>query len=66
MNDTSKVLRKVRELSKAVARIPMSIKKDEQGCPQKEKRVLNIMVNNIYKELVTLTRQQAEEKREKK
>tara|TARA_Y100000310_G_scaffold246308_1_gene251540 strand:- start:2747 stop:2935 length:189 start_codon:yes stop_codon:yes gene_type:complete len=61
MNDVNKVLCKIRELNKVVSRLPLSIKKDEQGLPQKEKRVLNTMVSNIYKEVVVLLKQQREE-----
>ena len=61
MNDVNKVLCKIRELNKLVSRLPSSIKKDEQGLPQKEKRVLNTMVSNIYKEVVVLLKQQREE-----
>ena len=61
MNDVNKVLCKIRELNKVVSRLPSSIKKDEQGLPQKEKRVLNTMVSNIYKEVVVLLKQQREE-----
>ncbi|MBT7349743.1 hypothetical protein HN803_03020 [candidate division WWE3 bacterium] len=61
MNDVNKVLGKIRKLSVVVARLPSSIKKDEQGLSQKDKRVLNTMVNNIYKEVAVLLKQQREE-----
>lgn len=62
MNDINNVLRRVRDLNKIVNRLPSSIKKDEQGISQKDKRVLNTMVNNIYKEVAVLLKQQREEK----
>jgi hypothetical protein len=61
MNDINKVLSKIRKLNVVVGRLPSSIKKDEQGLPQKEKRVLNTMVNDIYKEVAVLLKQQREE-----
>tara|TARA_R110000744_G_C18900171_1_gene509146 strand:+ start:255 stop:443 length:189 start_codon:yes stop_codon:yes gene_type:complete len=62
MNDVNKILCKVRDLNKVVSRLPLSIKKDEPGLLQKEKRALDTMVNNIYRELAVLLRQQREEK----
>lgn len=61
MNDVNKVLVKIRKLNQIISRMPASIKKDEQGLSQKDKRVLNTMVNNIYKEVAVLMKQQREE-----
>jgi len=61
MNDVNKVLCMIRKLNVVVGRLPSSIKKDEQGLSQKDKRVLNTMVNNIYKEVAVLMKQQREE-----
>ena len=61
MNKISDTLLRVRQLNKTVNRLRTSIKKDEQGISQKDKRVLNVMINHIYKELVVLTKQQREE-----
>lgn len=61
MNKISDTLLRVRQLNKIVNRLQSSIRKDEQGISQKDKRVLNVMVNHIYRELVVLTKQQREE-----
>ena len=56
-----KALQKVRVLDQMISRVPVSLKKDQEGIPTRDKRVLNALVKDIYKELVLLTKKQREE-----
>tara|TARA_R110000824_G_scaffold81446_6_gene204756 strand:+ start:140 stop:340 length:201 start_codon:yes stop_codon:yes gene_type:complete len=66
MIDLSSAILKVKEMDKIIRHLKTSIKSDEQGVSQKEKRVLNKKIDSIYKELISLSIQQKKDQRKER
>jgi len=54
---------RLKDLQKNIKRLPISLKKDEAGILQKDKRILTQKIDTIYKEMLSIKNNIEEEKK---